>query len=166
MTEDPAVLGPAELYLHALLAQLEPLLVVLERYDERIAQVFGAHPDQALIRSFPGVGPVLAPRLLAALGDDRSRFPAAKSLQCLSGIAPVVIRSGHSTQICRRHALPHLPAPVVPRTRQRKHPPLALGPRLLRAAKATRQETPHHRPRPRLQMAADPRPLLAGPSAV
>lgn len=58
------------------------------------------------LTSFPGVGPVLAPRLLAALGDDRARFPEARSLQCLSGIAPVVIRSGHSTQICRRHACP------------------------------------------------------------
>jgi len=49
---------------------------------------------------------VLAPRLLAALGDDRTRLPDARALQCFSGIAPVLIRSGLSTVVTRRHACP------------------------------------------------------------
>ena len=56
--------------------------------------------------SLPGVGPVLGPRLLAALGDKRSRLPDARALQCFSGIAPILIRSGLSTVVSRRHACP------------------------------------------------------------
>jgi transposase len=42
--------------------------------------------------------------LLAALGEQRERFSDARSLQCFSGIAPVVIRSGRSCWVKRRHA--------------------------------------------------------------
>lgn len=106
LTDDPAILDPATLRLEAILGQIEPLMAAIERYDQQIAAVFAAHPDRAIIASLPGLGPVLAPRLLAALGDDRTRLPDARALQCFSGIAPVLIRSGLSTVITRRHACP------------------------------------------------------------
>jgi len=106
LTDDPAILDPATLRLEAILGQIEPLLAAVERYDQQIAAVFAAHPDRAIIASLPGVGPILAPRLLAALGDDRARFPDARALQCFSGIAPVLIRSGQSTVVSRRYACP------------------------------------------------------------
>jgi transposase len=106
LTADPAILGPAGLRLEAILAQIEPVLIAIERHDQQIATVFAAHPDRALIGSLPGLGPILAPRLLAALGDDRTRFPDARALQCFSGIAPVLIRSGQSTVVSRRCACP------------------------------------------------------------
>jgi transposase len=108
LTDDPAILGPAELYLGVILDQLEPLIAAIDRYDTEIAQVFAAHPDHDLIRSFPGIGPILAPRLLSALGDDRTRFADASDLQCFSGIAPVYKHSGLSTaHVVRRRACPH-----------------------------------------------------------
>ena len=108
LTDDPAILGPAELYLGAILDQLAPLIAAIDRYDTAIATVFAAHPDHALILSFPGLGPILAPRLLSALGDDRTRFADASELQCFSGIAPVLKRSGLTTdQVIRRRACPH-----------------------------------------------------------
>ena len=106
LTDDPAILEPARLYLVALLDQLQPLLAAIERYDAEVAAVFAAHPDHDLIASLPGAGPVLAPRVLVALGDQRNRFATAAALQCFSGTAPVMVRSGKSTQICRRHACP------------------------------------------------------------
>lgn len=106
LTDDPAILEPATLRLEAILGQIEPLMAAIERYDQQIAAVFAAHPDRVIIASLPGVGPVLGPRLLAALGDDRSRLPDARALQCFSGIAPILIRSGLSTIVSRRHACP------------------------------------------------------------
>jgi transposase len=106
LTDDPAILDPATLRLEAILGQIEPLMAAIDRYDRQIAAVFAAHPDRAIIASLPGLGPVLAPRLLAVLGDDRSRLPDARALQCFSGIAPVLIRSGLSTVVSRRHACP------------------------------------------------------------
>ena len=67
---------------------------------------FGGHPDQALFASFPGAGPVCAPRLAAAFGTDRTRWAAATELQSHSGIAPVTERSGKSLWVHHRLACP------------------------------------------------------------
>jgi hypothetical protein len=45
-------------------------------------------------KSLPGTGPCLAPRILAALGDDRSRFTSAQEIQNYAGLSPVTERSG------------------------------------------------------------------------
>jgi hypothetical protein len=55
----------------------------------------------------PGAGPVLAPRLLGALGADRDHFDSPESLQCYSGVAPVTKQSGKSRHVHRR-----LPCPL------------------------------------------------------
>ena len=58
--------------------------------DETVAQL----PDyQRLFRPLPGAGHILAPRLLAAFGEDRERHRHANELQMYSGIAPVSERS-------------------------------------------------------------------------
>src|ERR1035441_8224298 len=46
-------------------------------YDRQIAQAVAAHPDFAIFDSFPGAGPALAPRLLAAFGSQRDRYQSA-----------------------------------------------------------------------------------------
>jgi transposase len=94
LTQDPALLAVHSLAIRTLAAQLAALRPFLEKYDEQIAQLFAAHPDAALFDSLPGAGPVLAPRLLAALGTDRARFDSAQALSCYSGIAPVTEQSG------------------------------------------------------------------------
>jgi len=67
---------------------------------------FQVHPDMAIFDSFPGAGAALAPRLLAAMGSDRSRFESASEVQQYSGIAPVTDRSGKHMWIHRRFACP------------------------------------------------------------
>ena len=42
----------------------------------------------------PGAGPVFAPRLLAAFGEQRERYASAAAVQKYAGIAPVTERSG------------------------------------------------------------------------
>ena len=42
----------------------------------------------------PGAGPALAPRLLAAFGENRNRFVGAPAIQKYTGTAPVTERSG------------------------------------------------------------------------
>ena len=48
----------------------------------------------------------MAPRLAAAFGTDRERFSSAAEMQQLSGIAPVLKRSGKSCSVIRRLACP------------------------------------------------------------
>ena len=58
------------------------------------------------VRAFPGVGRVIGARLLAALGSRKENLPHALNLACMSGIAPIVKRSGKSTSTQRRMARP------------------------------------------------------------
>jgi transposase len=64
-----------------------------------IAAAFAAHPEAHLYAALPGAGPALAPRLLVAFGTDRTRYPAAASLQKYSGIAPVKEQSGRQVWV-------------------------------------------------------------------
>jgi len=106
LTSDPAVLQVSALMVELLAQQLQALLPAIERIEEAIAPLFAAHPDHALWDSFPGAGPVLAPRLLAAFGADRQRYEAAREVQQFSGIAPVTVRSGKSHWVHWRWACP------------------------------------------------------------
>jgi hypothetical protein len=65
-----------------------------------------AHPDFPIMDSLPGAGPALAPRLIAALGTDRSRFQSAQELQCYTGIAAVLETSGQQRWVHSRWACP------------------------------------------------------------
>lgn len=77
-----------------LVRQIRPLNQTIKKYDQELARLFADHPDAPIFDSFPGAGPVLAPRLLAAFGSDRSRYTRPNDIQTYSGIAPVIERSG------------------------------------------------------------------------
>jgi transposase len=96
LTVDPALVAAHTLAIRTLVGQLEALRPFLDEHDQQIAELFAAHPDQALFASLPGVGPVLGPRLLAALGTDRQRYPTALALSNYSGIAPITEKSGQN----------------------------------------------------------------------
>ncbi len=87
---------------------LKQLLLAIQNYDKRIQDLAKEHPDYALMKSFPGVGPVIAPRLIAALGSQRDRYESAYQIQCYSGIAPVVSSSGKKHHVHCRWACPAL----------------------------------------------------------
>jgi transposase len=106
LTKDGAVITASVAMVQATTSQLRPVLEAIARMEKQIAELFGQHVDHDLFSSFPGAGPVLAPRLLAALGADRGRFAAATEVQQLSGIAPVLQRSGKSCWVHRRWACP------------------------------------------------------------
>ena len=95
LTADSAVIEPNRLLVQMLVQQLRVLLQAVERFDAEISQLAATLPDYALFTSFPGAGPVFAPRLLAAFGEQRARYTAADELQKYSGIAPVTERSGN-----------------------------------------------------------------------
>nr|ART35747.1 B75 [uncultured bacterium] len=106
LTRDLAIISATMPMVQATVSQLRPVLAAIQQMDKQIAALFAQHADHDLFDSFPGAGPVLAPRLLAALGADRGRFASARELQQFSGIAPVTERSGRSCFIHRRLACP------------------------------------------------------------
>lgn len=75
-------------------------LEVIDDLDRRVAAIdselrerAAGDPRIALLRTIPGVGPVLAATIVAELGDV-GRFATAKALVGYTGLAPFVIQSG------------------------------------------------------------------------
>jgi transposase len=91
-------------YMQALVAQLVVLKQAIADYDKAIHAVFVQHVDAPIFASLPGAALRLAPRLLAAWGDDRSRFHDARQIQALAGTAPVVVQSGTYRHVRLRRA--------------------------------------------------------------
>jgi len=95
LTHDEAIITVHRLQVATLVAQLKLTIQALKEFDQEIAATVEQLPDYALLFSpLPGAGAVLAPRLLAAFGEDRARYPSAEEVQNHSGIAPVTKRSG------------------------------------------------------------------------
>jgi transposase len=94
LTMDEAVIMPYRLQAQVLIEQLRVTLQGIKQFDEAIERVARKHADYGLFSALPGAGPSLAPRLLVAFGEDRSRYRNAADLQKYSGVAPVTERSG------------------------------------------------------------------------
>ncbi|MDB5320699.1 MAG: transposase [Phycisphaerales bacterium] len=88
----------------ALTTMLLALQGQLDEYRRRIGELFDRHPDHDLFGSLPGAGGKLAPRLLAELGADRTRFEDPQALQCFAGTAPVSFTSGQIHRVKLRRA--------------------------------------------------------------
>ena len=106
LTTDEGVVAPNALLVRALVVQLRAALEATEMFNQAIAKRAPAHPDFAIFDSFPAAGPVFAPRLLAAFGEQRERYADAAEAQKYSGIAPVTKRSGNSTWVHWRWKCP------------------------------------------------------------
>jgi len=95
LTHDEAIITVHRLQVATLVAQLKLTIQAIKEFDQEIAATVEQLPDYALLFSpLPGAGAVFAPRLLAAFGEDRARYPCAAEVQKHSGIAPVTKRSG------------------------------------------------------------------------
>jgi transposase len=81
--------------LHSLNTQIAALA-------DTIAEQLHVHPDAHIVTSLPRAGTLRAARLLAEIGDARSRFPTADSLACLAGVAPSTRQSGKTKAVTFR----------------------------------------------------------------
>jgi transposase len=106
LTSDAAIIQPARALVGALAAMLKCLHKSVAQLEKKIEQAMEEHPDGKIFRSFPGAGPALAPRLLAAFGTRRERFESAAAVAQFYGIAPVVIQSGNSCRTRMRQRCP------------------------------------------------------------
>ena len=106
LTRDPAIVETGALMVQTLAQQLHTLADSIARFESEIARRFATQDDAVLFRTLPGSGAALAPRLLVIFGTDRTRFTQAADVQQLSGIAPVLERSGNSHFVHWRWSAP------------------------------------------------------------
>ena len=104
----PALRQPAQveaalgLTVQALLAIIEAMRDAVEALEAELAREFAAHPLSAVLQSAPGLGPVLAARLLAEIGDDPDRFASVHGVHAFAGTAPVTRASGRTRYVKAR----------------------------------------------------------------
>lgn len=86
--------------------EMQATLAGIKEFEREIAAVCEQHQDFQLFASLPGAGMLHAARLTAAFGTDRSRWGTVDEFLCLSGIAPVMERSGKQTHVRWRYLCP------------------------------------------------------------
>jgi transposase len=86
----------------ALLRRLDATCASASDLEQATVASFNQHPDAGIITSFPGLGPLTGARVLAEIGDDRSRFHDAKGLKAYAGAAPVTRASGKTIAVLHR----------------------------------------------------------------
>ena len=80
---------------------LDAQLVALE---EELAAALARHPQAGVLLSQPGLGMVLAARVLGEFGDDPARYQTANGRKAYAGTAPITRASGTKTVVSARVA--------------------------------------------------------------
>lgn len=101
--QPPAVENAMGIHLAALLRQFEAACAAADELAEAAIAHFEQHPDAEIITSFPGLGMLAGARVLAEIGDDRTRFTDARGLKAFAGSAPITRASGKKTVVLHRH---------------------------------------------------------------
>jgi hypothetical protein len=100
---DDDALSLYQLEISSLVQRIEVLNEIIDRYDEKIKELFISNKDFFIFSSFPGAGTALGPRVMAFFGNERERFSSAGEALLVSEIAPVTIQSGKSRIVRRRY---------------------------------------------------------------
>jgi hypothetical protein len=76
----------------------------ITQLDEVVEEHFGRHPAADIYLSQPGLGVVLAARVLGEFGDDKKRFHDVRARKNYSGQSPITRASGKKTIVVARYA--------------------------------------------------------------
>ncbi len=97
--------GAAHVHItRALVNALTGLTGQIKLLSDQIGEQLGAHADAHIFTVLPRAGKIRAARLLAEIGDCRSRFPTPEALACLAGVAPSTRQSGKMRSVGFRWA--------------------------------------------------------------
>lgn len=92
-------------------ASTRALVAIISELSEQIASLasevdtnFGRHPAAEIYLSQPGLGVILASRVLAEFGDDTDRYATGKARRNYAGTSPITRASGRKTAVLARYA--------------------------------------------------------------
>ena len=94
-------------YAAIVLGQVEILTAINEQVTAMqsvMSENFDQHPAAQIYRSQPGLGPVLAARVLGDFGDDPQRFASSRARKNYSGQSPITRASGEKSVVLARYA--------------------------------------------------------------
>ena len=86
----------------SLVAVLTTLNTEITSLEKEVKAHFGQHPDAEILLSQPGLGVVLAARVLAEFGDAPDRYANAKARKNYAGTSPITRQSGKMRVVAAR----------------------------------------------------------------
>jgi transposase len=103
LTTDEIVLSTSARKAQCLAQQLLLLNQAVRKYDWEIRQALDKHALRSVVNTLP-CGATSRARIIAALGDDKSRYASATDFPAAVGIAPITTQSGKSRYVSSRWA--------------------------------------------------------------
>jgi transposase len=85
-------------------AVIEVLNTQIDQLGRVVSAHFGRHRDAEIYASQPGLGAILAARVLGEFGDDPHRYADAKARKSYAGTAPITRASGSKKVVLARYA--------------------------------------------------------------
>jgi transposase len=101
--QPPAVTAAYATTVRSAVAVLTVLGEQIKALQEQVEDHFGSHPAAEILLSQPGLGPVLAARVLAEFGDDPTRHASAKARKNYAGTSPITRASGKKKVVLARY---------------------------------------------------------------
>ena len=103
LSTDAVLLRTSARHVRAICGQLVSLNESIRAYDQEIKRLIQQHANYSLVQSLP-CGTHTQTRIIAALGDDRTRYGSAEELASATGIAPLTTQSGKQRYVSSRWA--------------------------------------------------------------
>jgi transposase len=88
----------------AILAVLAQLATQIDLLERELNAHFERHPDAEILLSQPGLGPILAARVLAEFGDDPTRYTDTRARRNYAATSPITRASGTRRVVLARVA--------------------------------------------------------------
>ena len=103
LTQPAELAGAYAATVRASVALIAAINTQITALGKQVEAHFGRHPDAEIYRSQPGLGDLLAARVLGEFGDDPDRYAGARARKNYAGQAPITRASGKKTVVLARH---------------------------------------------------------------
>ena len=102
LTQPAPVVSAAAVITRSLVAVIRAVDAEVQALEAQMRGEFDQHPDARIYRSQPGLGAVLAARVLAEFGDDPGRYQGARARKNYAATSPITRQSGKMTKVAAR----------------------------------------------------------------
>jgi hypothetical protein len=102
LSQPPELVAGYAAIVRAAVAVIATFTAEIATLQGQVEAHFGRHPDAEIYRSQPGLGQVLAARVLGEFGDDPQRYTGARARKNYAGNSPITRASGKKKTVLAR----------------------------------------------------------------
>jgi transposase len=103
LTQPPAVAGAYAAMVRSLVSVITTFNAEVAAMERQVQACFGQTRDAEIYLSQPGLGPILAARVLGEFGEDKHRYATAKHRKNYAGTSPITRASGKKKTVLARY---------------------------------------------------------------